>query len=74
MTIDHIVPLGHPEVVGLHVLANLQYLRRSANSTKGAKLPTGLTATEAVKRGLAIWRKDIGKNGTVDWEPYRPVS
>lgn len=32
--VDHIVPITHPLVSGLHVLANLQYLTASENSAK----------------------------------------
>lgn len=73
MTIDHIAPLGHPEVIGLHVLVNLQYLTMSENSRKGSRLPDGLTPAQAVERGMAIWRCDVDPDGTVDWEGYRPA-
>lgn len=33
--VDHIIPLDHPEISGLHVLSNLQYLTISENRSKG---------------------------------------
>jgi hypothetical protein len=70
MTIEHVAPLGHPEIVGMHVRANLAYLSPDDNNAKSNRLPDGLTPAEAVKRGLAIWRKDIGPDGTINWSRY----
>lgn len=33
--VDHIIPLIHPLICGLHVESNLQYLTKSENSSKG---------------------------------------
>ena len=73
-SIDHIAPLGHPEVVGLHVRVNLQYLAAEENNRKGNRLPDGLTPAEAVERRMAIWRRDIDPvTGVVNWGRYAPV-
>lgn len=37
MTVDHIIPLNHPLVCGLHVHQNMQLLTPSENSIKGNK-------------------------------------
>lgn len=37
--VDHIIPLKHPQVCGLHVETNLQYLPDAENLRKGNRLP-----------------------------------
>lgn len=34
MQVDHIIPLNHPDVSGLHVLENLQYITPEQNAKK----------------------------------------
>lgn len=73
MTVDHIVPLRHILLQGLHVLANLQYLTREENARKGTALPDGLTLAQAIKRGMAISRVDAEWYDEVNWKPYWPA-
>ena len=35
--IDHVIPINHPAVCGLTVVANLAFLTRDANAAKGGK-------------------------------------
>lgn len=71
MTVDHIVPFNHPALAGLHVLANLQHLSLKDNMRKGNRLPeTEGGPAEYVRRGMAVWRRDVGDDGRVDWQRY----
>lgn len=36
-SVDHIIPLNHPDVCGLHVPCNFQYLTVEDNANKGNK-------------------------------------
>jgi 5-methylcytosine-specific restriction endonuclease McrA len=61
ITVDHVVPLYHPRVCGLHVSYNLQLLMRSENSAKGSKINLHEESTrlfkELVIKGLASHAK-----------------
>lgn len=70
MTIEHVAPRAHPEIVGLHVIQNLAYMTREANGAKSNRLPEDMTPAEAVRRGMAIWRRDVDADGTIHWERY----
>ena len=49
MEVDHIVPLKHPEVCGLHVLANLQVISRDENIRKGNSFNDSSPRTPLIK-------------------------
>jgi hypothetical protein len=71
MTVDHIVPLGHPLLAGLHVLANLQYLTPRKNFQRGCRIDyTHEEAEQIVSDGVAVWRTDVGEDGWIHWRPY----
>lgn len=42
LSVDHIHPLQHPRLCGLHVPWNLQLMTRAQNSSKGNRLPEEL--------------------------------
>jgi 5-methylcytosine-specific restriction endonuclease McrA len=63
ITVDHVVPLYHPRVCGLHVSWNLQLLMRSENSEKGSKINLHAESTklfeELMLKGLASHAKRV---------------
>lgn len=74
MVVDHVVPFIHPKLSGLHVLGNLQYLTRRDNNRKGNRLDcTDAEMEEHVRYGIAVWTKDVGEDGKVDWLWYQPA-
>lgn len=60
-------------MAGLHVLANLQYLTPHENRKKGNRLDaTDADLAEYVRRGVAVWTRDVGDDGKVDWSSCAP--
>jgi 5-methylcytosine-specific restriction endonuclease McrA len=71
MSVDHIIPIVHHLLAGLHVIGNLQYLTPAGNISKGNKFECTMEEAEAyVRAGLAVWAKDVGPDGVVDWAQY----
>jgi hypothetical protein len=53
--VDHVIPLAHPELDGLHVLGNLQHLPGPENDGKGNRLElTPAEVRRAIRDGLAV--------------------
>lgn len=53
-TVDHIVPLKHPLVCGLHVEANMQILSHSDNSRKGNRFIEAIAVAPTTANGLLV--------------------
>ncbi|MFN4274529.1 MAG: HNH endonuclease signature motif containing protein [Aliihoeflea sp.] len=59
--VDHVVPLKHKLVAGLHVPANLQYLTVAENNAKGNRLEmTAEEAVEFIAMGRGCWAAHTG--------------
>ena len=52
--VDHIVPLVHSLVCGLHIATNLRIIKNSENCRKSNKLIEGLAIAPTVHNGLAV--------------------
>lgn len=50
-TVDHVIPITHPKVCGLHVPWNLQILSYRDNYVKGNKLPEDIKRPRRYLRG-----------------------
>src|SRR5690606_2244717 len=72
MSVDHIIPIVHPELAGLHVIGNLRYLPLSTNISRANRFECShKQAEDYVRQGLAVWRRDVDENtGEVDWAKY----
>ncbi|MBX3436248.1 MAG: hypothetical protein KF861_02075 [Planctomycetaceae bacterium] len=74
--VDHKVPIhDHPDIAGLHVPWNLQVLTRAKNRQRSRGRVAAFTCTpqEAaayVACGMAVWKRDIGEDGSIDWSKY----
>lgn len=67
---DHIVPFfpSGGTIVGIHTLANLQYLTGRKNRLKFNRLEGD--PTEHVRLGRAVRRRDINPDGSVNWQHH----
>ena len=68
--VDHIAPIKHTEIAGLHVLSNLQYLPARRNRQKRNVIEHD--PAWYVEHLMAVWAKDVSETGEVDWTPYYP--
>lgn len=57
-SVDHIVPIKHPLVCGLHCEANLQVLTRSQNSSKGSRWWPDMPDDMQEARAFFLGQKD----------------
>lgn len=56
--VDHIIPITHPDVCGLHVPWNLQYLAPVDNNMKNNRFD-GTYANESWRTYLEVWKKHL---------------
>jgi hypothetical protein len=73
--VDHIVPISHALLAGLHVPGNLQRVRSRVNIKKGNRFEcTQQEAENYVAQGLAVWACDVDEKGHIEWSKYpRPM-
>ena len=72
MVVDHFIPFRHPQIRGLHTLANLRTVTARQNGVKGNRL--NLSPRQIgnyIKRGMAVRAEDVDeKTGKVNWSNY----
>lgn len=80
LEVDHFVPIDdHPDLAGTHVPWNVQALTTAENNQRRRGCVNEFRCTDAeaadyVARGMAVWKKDIAEDGTIDWSRYpRPI-
>ncbi len=56
--VDHIIPITHPDVCGLHVPWNLQYLAPVDNNMKNNRFDWTYE-NESWKTYLEVWKKHL---------------
>jgi hypothetical protein len=69
--VDHIIPISHELLAGLHVPGNLQHIEGRANIKKANVFDCTMEEAKGyVALGLAVWARDIDASGRIDWAKY----
>lgn len=68
---DHIIPISHSLLAGLHVPGNLRHMKGRANIKKDNVFECTIgEAEDFVERGLAVWAFDVDDEGNIPWDRY----